>query len=336
MSKPSVFITRKMVPEIIRNLEKQFDVRIWDSEDEAVPTEILLEEVKKVDALFVTISDKIDRNLLAHAEHLKVIANMAVGYDNIDVEAANAKGIAVCNTPDVLTDTTADFTFALLMAAARRIVKGAETIKQGKWQSWSPLLLAGHDIHHKTIGIIGMGEIGEAVAKRSIGFEMEILYHNRNRKPVAEQHLGAVYCCFEELLERSDFVVCMTPLTEETENMFDADAFKRMKNSAIFINTSRGQVVDEEALYNALIQGEIAGAGLDVFSGEPIGSDHRLVSLPNVLATPHIASSSIETRISMMDLCSENISRILTGRKPKTLVNKEWLAAKKDIGGLPS
>lgn len=334
MSKPSVFITRKMVPDIIGNLKKQFEVRIWDSEEDAVPPEILLEEAKKVDALFVTISDKIDSNLLAQAENLKVIANMAVGYDNIDVEAANSKGIAVCNTPDVLTDTTADFTFALLMATARRVAEGAETVKQGNWQSWSPLLLAGHDIHHKTLGIIGMGEIGEAVAKRSLGFEMEILYHNRNRKPFAEQHLGAVYCSFEDLLERSDYVVCMTPLTAETENMFDAEAFRRMKDSAIFINTSRGRVVDEDALHKALVQGEIAGAGLDVFTNEPIESDHPLISLPNVLATPHMASSSIETRIEMMNLCSENISRILTGRKPKTLVNKEWLSVKEDIGGL--
>lgn len=334
MSKPSVFITRKMVPDVIENLKKQFEVRIWDSEEDAVPPEILLEEAKKVDALFITISDKIDYSLLAQAENLKVIANMAVGYDNIDVEAANSKGIAVCNTPDVLTDTTADFTFALLMATARRIAEGAETVKRGNWQSWSPLLLAGHDIHHKTLGIIGMGEIGEAVARRSLGFEMEILYHNRSRKPVAEQQLGAVYCRFEELLERSDYVVCMTPLTDETENMFDAGAFKRMKDSAIFINTSRGRVVDEDALHKALVQREIAGAGLDVFTIEPIGSDHPLISLPNVLATPHIASSSIETRIEMMTLCSENISRILTGRKPKTLVNKEWLSAKEDFGGL--
>lgn len=324
--KPTVFVTRKLPDKSIAVLKDQFEVRMWEEEEIPVPKEVLFAEVENAEALFTVVSDPVNEELLSVGKNLKVVANMAVGYDNIDVEAATKRGILVCNTPDVLTETTADLTFGLLLATARRVVESAEFIKQGKWQSWSPFLLAGHDVHHKTIGIYGMGKIGEAVAQRAKGFGMEILYHNRTRKPEAEKVLGAKYCSFEELLELSDFVVAMAPLTNETKHIFNAEVFSKMKSSAIFINSSRGAVVDEEALYQALIHNVIAGAGLDVFEKEPIAQDHPLLSLINVTALPHIGSATIETRMSMIQICVDNIQRILTGKTPRTLVNRSLLS----------
>ncbi|KMJ58839.1 2-ketogluconate reductase [Bacillus sp. LL01] len=320
MTRPYVFITRKLPEEVLSPLKEMADVQMWNSESEAVPREVLLREAQKADALLTMLSDKVDKELLAQSQNLKVVANLAVGYDNIDVEAASNKGILICNTPDVLTETTADLTFALLLATARRITEAQEYVKEGQWQSWSPFLLAGADVHHKTIGIVGMGKIGQAVAKRAIGFGMEVLYHNRNRHLEAEQEVGASYRTFDQLLEQSDYVVCLTPLTESTQHLFDKDAFKHMKNTAFFINVGRGQVVDEEALIEALQQNEIAGAGLDVFYQEPIGEDHPLLQLPQVVAIPHIGSASVETRTTMMNLCRDNIMAVLEGEKPKTKV----------------
>ncbi|MEN8701506.1 D-glycerate dehydrogenase [Bacillus infantis] len=321
MMKDLVYITRKLPEETIAGLKEHYQVEMWDKEDIPVPAEVLREKAKEASALLTMLSDSIDGDLLAEAHRLKVVANLAVGYDNIDVKAAAEKGITVANTPDVLTDTTADLTFALLMAAARRITESAEYVKEGKWKSWSPLLLAGQDIHHKTIGIVGMGNIGQAVAKRAKGFDMNILYHNRSRRPEAEESLGAVYVSFEELCEQSDYVVCLAPLNDSTKNLFTEEAFRRMKNSAIFINAGRGAIVDEEALYRALADGEISGAGLDVFVKEPIGKDHPLLSLPNVVALPHIGSSSTETRMEMARLCAENIDLVLSGNQAKTPVH---------------
>ncbi|MDZ5472121.1 D-glycerate dehydrogenase [Bacillus sp. 31A1R] len=318
--KPYIFITRKLPEQVVARLTEKYEVKMWDKEDEAVPRDRLLLEAKKADALLTMLSDSIDEELLSVGEKLKLIANLAVGYDNINVKAAAEKGILVTNTPDVLTDTTADLTFGLLLATARRLVEAAEFVKEGKWQSWSPLLLAGHDVHHKTIGVVGMGSIGETVAKRAKGFDMNILYHNRSRKPKAEEDLGAVYCSFEEILSQSDFIVCLTPLTNETKNLFNQESFKKMKKSAIFINASRGAVVNEKDLYEALINGEIAAVGLDVFEKEPISANHPLLQLPNVVALPHIGSASIETRTEMMHLCLENIDLVLSGKKPKTPV----------------
>ncbi len=320
--KPSIFVTRKLPDEIIAPLTEKYEVNMWDKEDVPVPVETLRAHAKKAEALLTMLSDPIDREVLNNAENLKVIANLAVGFDNIDIKAATENGIAICNTPDILTDSTADLTFALLMSTARRIVEAAEFIKNGEWKSWSPLLLAGHDIHHKTIGIVGMGSIGQAVAKRAAGFEMNILYHNRSRKLEAEKQLGAVYCTFEELVIKSDFIVCLTPLTEQTRNLFSRDVFKKMKKTAIFINASRGAVVDENALYDALVEGEIAAAGLDVFVKEPIDVDHPLLNLSNVVAIPHIGSASMATRLGMMKLCVENIQAVLSDKEPTTLVNK--------------
>jgi glyoxylate reductase len=318
--KPSIFITRKLPDTVIEPLNNEFEVEMWDKEDVPVPRDILLEKAADVSALITMLSDTVDTELLEHAPSLKVVANLAVGYDNIDLKAAKQKEVIICNTPDVLTDTTADLTFALLMTAARRIVEADRYIKEGQWKSWSPLLLAGVDIHHKTIGIVGMGSIGEAVARRAKGFDMNILYHNRSRKPEAEEKLGAVYMSLDELLTHSDFVVVLAPLTEETEGLFQKEQFQTMKKSAFFINAARGAIVNEEALTEALKTGDIAGAGLDVFVKEPIDSKHPLLSLDNVVALPHIASSSTETRLGMMNLCVENIMAVLKGDKPKTQV----------------
>ncbi|GLB59695.1 2-hydroxyacid dehydrogenase [Cytobacillus sp. NCCP-133] len=321
--KPYVFISRKLPDEAIAILKEKYDVHMWEQEDAAVPYEVFLEETKKADALLTMLSEPVNEDVLKAGEKLKIVANMAVGYDNIDVKAASRLGVTVTNTPNVLNDSTADLTFALVLAAARRMVEASEFVKEGNWKSWSPFLLAGQDVHHKTIGIVGMGNIGKTVAKRATGFEMEILYHNRSRKHDAEQELGAKYASFKELLERSDFVVCMTPLTEETRNLFNRNAFKKMKQQAVFVNASRGPVVNEHDLYEALVEGEIAAAGLDVFAEEPIGSDHPLLGLKNVVAMPHIGSASMETRFAMMKLCVENIDLVLSGNAPKTPVNKK-------------
>jgi glyoxylate reductase len=326
MNKPYVFITRKLPEETLRNLQEFADVRMWPHEEEPIPRETLLKEAKRADGLLTMLSDKIDAELLTNAPHLKVVANLAVGYDNIDVDTATSRGIAICNTPDVLSDTTADLTFALLMATARRLIESAEYVKGGHWKNWGPLLLAGTDIHHKTIGIIGMGRIGRAVAKRATGFEMEILYHNRSRNEEVEEELGAAYCSFDEIVERSDFLVCLAPLTAQTRGMFNELVFKKMKPSAIFINASRGDVVDEQALYHALTTGEIKAAGLDVFQNEPIGADHPLLSLPNVVAIPHIGSASVETRTVMAELAGRNIANVLSGDMPEAIVNEKVLS----------
>lgn len=320
-----VYITRKLPDETIADLTDFFDVKMWEHEDVPAPREVILKEAQQASALITMLSDKVDEEVLSAGKNLKVVANLAVGFDNIDLEAATKRGIIVTNTPDVLTETTADLTFALLMASARRIVEAAEYIKAGKWEGWSPYLLAGHDVYGKTIGIVGMGKIGEAVARRAKGFGMEILYHNRSRKPGAEKELGAVYSSFEDLVAKSDFVVSLAPLTPETRNLFTAAVFTKMKNSAIFINAGRGPVVDEQALYDALKDGEIAGAGLDVFEKEPISAEHPLLQLPNVTAIPHIGSASTETRTIMIKLCCTNVKAVLTGDSPKTIVNKNVL-----------
>ncbi|OYD55938.1 D-glycerate dehydrogenase, partial [Fictibacillus aquaticus] len=239
MRKPYVYVTRKLPEETLDALSQAAHIKMWDSEDQAVPRDVLVKEAAEADALLVMLSDKIDEEILS-LPFLKVVANVAVGYDNIDLHAAKKHGVTITNTPDVLTDTTADLVFALILASARRIVEAAEYVKSGKWNSWSPLLLAGTDVHHKRIGIVGMGRIGEAVAKRARGFDMEVLYHNRTRKLESEKNLGVIHAEFDELIEKADFVVNLAPLTPETQGMFGRDEFEKMKQSAIFINAGRG------------------------------------------------------------------------------------------------
>lgn len=322
MEKPFVYITRQLPKKLIAPLEAIANVEMWAEEEKPVPDEVLKEKSLNATALLTMLSDRIDRALLEEAPQLKIVANLAVGYDNIDVDAATEQGIIVSNTPDVLSDTTADLTFSLLLLAARRLVEAAEYIKNDQWKGWSPYLLAGRDVHHKTIGIIGMGNIGRTVAKRATGFDMNILYHNRSRDEKAERELGATYASFDELITQSDFIVCLTPLTAKTMNLFNEEAFRKMKSTAVFVNASRGAVVDEEALLKAIKEGEIAAAGLDVFRKEPIAANDPLLTHPNIVALPHIGSSSIETRTAMIELCVENIERVLKANTPATIVNR--------------
>lgn len=320
MTKPRIYVTRKLPEQAFKTYTDQFDFKMWEKEDEPVPRGILLKEVKHADGLLCLLSDKIDKKLLDEATRLKIAANLAVGYDNVDLAAVKKSGVIVTNTPDVLTETTADLTFALLMATARRIVEANHYIQKDQWNNWSPYLLAGSDIHHRKIGIVGMGRIGEAVARRAKGFGMSILYHNRSRNDEMEKVLQATYMEFDQLLSEADFVVSLVPLTEETVGMFNRDAFNKMKPTAIFINVSRGATVDEEALLNALKTNQIKAAGLDVFTEEPIRAHHPFMDLENVVCLPHIGSASVQTRTDMIALCLENLASVLTGNEPKTPV----------------
>ncbi|WP_047154039.1 2-hydroxyacid dehydrogenase [Aneurinibacillus tyrosinisolvens] len=313
MNRPKVVVTRRMPQEAIELLEKEANVYVWDSEETAIPQTVLLEQVKDAAGILTNVADSIDKEVLDAAPSLKVISTMAVGYDNIDIAEAARRGIAIGHTPGILTEATADLTFALLMASGRRVAEGAAYVKEGKWKSWGPMLLTGQDVYGATIGIIGMGRIGEGIARRAAGFDMNILYHNRSRKPDIEKSLNAEYCSLDSLLERSDFVVLLAPSTPETYRMMGEREFKLMKSSAVFINASRGKNVDEQALYEALQDGEIWAAGLDVFDEEPVSLDNPLLSLSNVTALPHIGSASIKTRTKMAVVAAQNLLAGLAG-----------------------
>lgn len=321
-----VVITRKLPDESLRDLRENYDVVIWEEENVPMPHDLLLKEIGDAHGLLTNVSDRIDKDVLEQAPHLKVISTMAVGYDNIDAEEATRRGIPVGHTPGVLSEAVADLTFALLMATARRVVEGMDYIRAGNWQSWGPMLLTGQNIYGTTIGIIGMGRIGQAVAKRASGFNMNILYHNRNRKEEAERELGAQYCTMDELLRRSDYVVLLAPSTPETYHMIGSREFSLMKPNAVFINTSRGTNVDEEALYEALKSGQIWAAGLDVFEKEPISADHPLLTLDNVIVLPHIGSANIETRLKMADIAVQNLMLGLQGKPLLHAINPQVTA----------
>jgi len=318
MKNPNIYVTRKIPDYLLTPYRKKFNFHMWEKADTPVPKDVLYEESLKVDGILCLLTESIDYAFLQHAKHLKIIANMAVGFDNVDVAAAEEFSITVTNTPDVLTETTADLAFALLMATARRLVESSQIIYNDGWDEWSPFHLAGTDIFGKTIGIVGMGRIGTAVARRAKGFNMNVLYHNRSRNEQAEKEVSATYESFESLLEKSDFVVSLLPLSETTEKIFNHEAFDKMKETAIFINASRGGVVDEEALFNVLKMKRIKAAGLDVFAKEPINTTHPFTTLENVVLTPHIGSSTKETREKMLTLCLDNIERMFYGDGPLT------------------
>ncbi|NOU91641.1 D-glycerate dehydrogenase [Paenibacillus sp. LMG 31456] len=318
-----IYITRKLPEAALAKIKQHCDVSIWDEEDTAVPREVLQEQLKDADGLLCLLTERIDEQLLEAAPNLKVISNMAVGYNNIDVEAATKRGIAVTNTPGVLTETTADLTFALMLATSRRLIEASDYLRQGQWKTWSPMQLTGQDIYGATLGIIGMGRIGESVAKRAKGFDMELLYYNRSRKLEAEKTYGMTYADMDTLLSQSDFIVVLTPYSPETVNLIDREQFARMKHTAVLINTARGGIVNEDALYDALTGGRIWAAGLDVFETEPLQPSHRLLKLPNVVAMPHIGSASIKTRTRMAMLAAENLILGVSGTRPLHLVNPE-------------
>jgi glyoxylate reductase len=303
------------------------DVALWPEADVPPPREVLLEQVGAVDGLLCLLTDRIDAELIAAAPRLRVISNLAVGYDNIDVAAATARGILVCNTPGVLTETTADLAWALIMAAARRVVEADRYLRAGRWRSWSPQLMLGQDIHGAVLGIVGMGRIGQAVARRARGFGMTILYADPEPRPEIEQETGARRVSLETLLRESDFVTLHTPLTEETRHLIGAAQLRAMKRTAVLVNTARGPIVDEEALAEALREGRIFGAALDVFAEEPIRPDSPLLGLENVVLLPHIGSASVATRRRMATMAAENLIAGLKGQRPAHLVNPEVLTA---------
>jgi glyoxylate reductase len=323
MVKPKVVITRKIPEEALVMIRSACEVDLWDEEEIPIPREILLSRIADADGLFCLLTETVDEELLEAAKKLKVVSNMAVGYNNIDVTAATGKGILVTNTPGVLTETTADLTFALLLASARRLVEASDYMRMGKWKTWSPMQLTGRDVYGSTLGIIGLGKIGEAVARRARGFGMDLIYHSNSRKMQAEAELGIRYADLNALLEQSDFVVVLTPYTKDTANLIGREQLARMKSTAILINTARGGIVNEQALYEALTQGTIWGAGLDVFENEPARPDHQLLQLANVTALPHIGSATVKTRTIMAKLAADNLVRALSGEKPQHLVNPQ-------------
>lgn len=318
--KQRIFITRKLDDGVLAPLREKFDVRMWESESESVPRDILLQEVAEVDALWTVLADNVDRELFEMAPKLKVVSNLAVGHNNIDLEVAKERGIIVTNTPGVLTETTADLTFGLLLATARRLMEAENDVRTGNWTSWSPMGYTGMDVGGATLGIVGMGRIGEAVARRAKGFDMRILYHNRSRKMDAEVEHGFEYVELDALLGEADFVVILAPYTPETVGMIGARELGLMKKTAVLINVARGAIVDEVALYDALKNGDIWAAGLDVFTTEPVPQDNPLLILPNVTVLPHIGSASITTRLGMMKLNGQAIMDVLEGREPENRV----------------
>ena len=329
--KPKVFITRAIPENGIERLRKHFEVEVWENEGE-IPREVLLEKVRDVDALVSMLSEKINGELFDAAPRLRIVANYAVGYDNVDVEEATRRGIYVTNTPDVLTNATADFAWTLLLAAARRLVEADSFVRSGEWKrkgvAWHPLMLLGRDVYGRTIGVIGFGRIGQAIARRARGFGMRILYNARSRKPEAEKELGAEFRPLDELLRESDFVVLAVPLTKETYHMINEERLKLMKPTAILVNIARGKVVDTEALVKALREGWIAGAGLDVFEEEPYYHE-ELFRLKNVVLAPHIGSATHGAREGMAELVARNLIAFKNGEVPPTLVNREVVKVRK-------
>ncbi|HID90826.1 TPA: D-glycerate dehydrogenase [Candidatus Bathyarchaeota archaeon] len=318
-----VFVTRRIPEPGLELLRKECEVTI-NPEDRVLAKDEIIKNVKGKDGLLCLLTDKIDAEVMDAEPKLKVISNYAVGYDNIDVEAATKRGIAVTNTPGVLTDAVADLAWALLMSIARRIVEADRFVRAGRWKGWAPMLMLGGAVHGRTLGIVGLGRIGSAVARRARGFDMKVLYHDVVRREGLERELGLEHVPLEELLRRSDYVTLHVPLLPATYHLIGERELGLMKRSAYLINTSRGPVVDEAALARALEEGRIAGAALDVYEREPKVHE-SLLRLDNVVLVPHIGSATIETRTKMAMMAAENLLAVLKGKIPPSLVNKEVL-----------
>jgi len=328
MSKPRILVTRAVFPEIIERLEQYFEVE-HNQADEPWSKQQLADKLRGKVGAFTTGGERIDADTLAGASQLKICANMAVGYNNFDIDAMTAHGVLGTNAPDVLTETTADFGFALLMATARRIAESEHFLRAGKWQKWSYDMFAGSDIHGATLGIIGMGRIGQGIAKRGAhGFGMKVIYHNRSRLDAAlEAECKASYASKDELLKTADHVVLVVPYTPASHHTIGAAELALMKPTATLVNIARGGIVDDAALAAALRDKRIAAAGLDVFEGEP-KVHPELLAVPNVVLTPHIASATVPTRRAMADLAVDNLIGYLVNDKPVTPLNPAVLAAK--------
>ncbi|MEM2127539.1 MAG: glyoxylate reductase [Candidatus Bathyarchaeia archaeon] len=324
MAKPKVYVTRQLFDEAIEILRQHADVEVFEGVDQPAPRSLILSKVREVEGLLTLLTDRIDSEVLEAGERLKVVSNCAVGFDNIDVEAATRRGIYVTNTPGILTETTADFTWGLLLAIARRVAEADRYVRSKRWiHPWGPKMFLGSDVYGKTLGIIGLGRIGRAVARRAKGFDMRLLYYDVQRDPRAEEELGVIYKDLIEVLKEADFITLHVPLTEETRHMIGRRELSMMKRSAYLINTSRGAVIDEKELYKALKDGVIAGAALDVFEREPIDPENPLLTLDNVVLAPHIASASVETRTLMAVTAAKNLVCVLRGEEPPNLVNPE-------------
>lgn len=321
---PKVYVTRRIPESGIALLRESCEVEVWDSDD-VVPRDVFLQAISDKDAVLCLLTDKVSSETLDVAKNAKIFANMAVGFDNIDVDECTKRGIIASNTPGVLTDTTADFAFTLLMAAARRIREGHEFVHAGKWETWGPLLLMGQDIHHATLGLIGLGRIGVEMARRGQGFSMRVMYNDVIRREDLEEELGLEYADFETVLKESDFVSLHVPYMPATHHLISTEQLSLMKDSAVLINSARGAIVDPQALYVALRSGEIWAAGLDVTEPEPIPMDDPLLTLDNCLIAPHIASASFNTRNDMSELAANNILAALSGKRPPTILNPEVL-----------
>jgi glyoxylate reductase len=326
--KNRVFVTRRIPSDGLKIIEQEFDTSVWLGEAPPSKNEII-QNAAECDGIVTLLSDPIGADVIKQLPNLKVIAQYAVGYDNIDLKYATERKIIVTNTPGVLTETTADLTWALIMSASRRIVEADRYVREGHWKvAWSPELLLGSDVYGTTLGIIGMGRIGRAVSRRAYGFNMNILYTSRTTKSrdrELEEQLGAHRVDMQTLLRTSDIVTLHVPLTLETTHLIGRTEIAMMKPGSILINTSRGQVIDEDALYNALHTGHLGAAGLDVFNEEPIGLDSPLLQLENVVLAPHIGSASTHTRSVMSLMCAENLRAALTGKVPPNIVNPEVL-----------
>jgi glyoxylate reductase len=319
--KPKVFVTRPLPAPALELLSSACEVRSHQ-EDASMPVSQLADECREAEGILVN-STRVNEEVLLAAPRLRAISNCGVGYDNIDVAACNRRRIPITNTAGSLEETTADLAFTLLLAAARRAIEADRYVRDGRWERWQWGLMHGLDVHHKTLGLIGFGGIGQPMARRGRGFSMRILYYARHRAAQSvERELNAEYAGLEALLQQSDFISLHVPLTPETRHIIDAKALRLMKSTAVLVNTARGPVIDEEALVNALKDGEIAGAGLDVFEKEP-QVDPDLASLGNVVLAPHIGSATGETRLRMATLAVRNLLAMLAGERPRNVVNPE-------------
>jgi lactate dehydrogenase-like 2-hydroxyacid dehydrogenase len=326
MAKPKVLATRPLFPAAQEILSAGCEVEYW-TKPESISREELLRRVKDKEGLVCLLTEKVDLSLLTAAQKLRIAANVAVGFDNIDLAACTKRGVVATNTPGVLDETTADFAWTLMMAVARRLGEGEALARSGNWKGWDLDQLVGTDVWGKTLGIVGFGRIGKAMARRALGFRMKVVYADAVRAPESiEKELNAAYRGMNDLLGESDFVSLHVPLLPETRGLFDAPRFFRMKPTAFLINTSRGPVVDEAALVHALESKKIAGAALDVFENEPF--IHPGLKRPNVVLTPHIASASIETRTKMACMAAENLVALFKGQRPPNMLNPEVLKAK--------
>ncbi len=330
MAERTCIAVTRLIPEaglqLLREAEAagEVEIRLW--EEELPPSAAQLAELLHgCTGALTLLTDVINGEVLDREPQLKVVSNFAVGFDNVDVPAATARGVAVCNTPDVLTETTADFAWALLMASARRVVEGVDYVRAGKWRTWGPTLLLGRDLWGATLGIVGFGRIGREVAKRARGFEMTVLAYDTYQDEAAASELGASYRDLDDLLRESDFVTLHVALTPETHHLIGARELGLMKREAILVNAARGPVVDTDALVTALREGTIGGAALDVTDPEPLPADHPLIELPNAIVVPHIASATVATRDRMAQMAARNLLAGIRGQRPPHIVNPEVL-----------